>query len=349
MRTAALLATAATLLGTLAAAPAAHADGPFGQGLDHCAPTGTGSLACHFDVAPGTYDVTVTLGGESAGATAVSGETRRALLAETATGAGERLRRSFTVDVRDPEGEPTGAAGSPGLDLVLGGSAPRVAALRVTPAPAARRLFLVGDSTVCDQPGDPYTGWGQMLPVHLRRGVAVANHADSGESTVTFLANPALFDRVEAEIRPGDPVLVQLAHNDKQTDAATYRANLTTLVERVRAKGGEPVLVTPVVRRWFNADGTLNNGIALLVNGLGVDHPAEIRALAASLGTPLIDLTALTKARVEELGPEASKALYLTAEKRDNTHTSPRGATEYATLVAAELRTQGVLPPASFR
>ncbi|MFI8766656.1 rhamnogalacturonan acetylesterase [Streptomyces sp. NPDC053792] len=349
MRKTALLAAAATLLGTLAAAPAAHADGPYGQGLDHCVPTETGALACHFDVAPGTYDVTVTLGGESAGATAVTGETRRALLAETATGAGERLRRSFTVDVRDPEGEPTGPAGSPGLDLVLGGSAPRVTSLRITPAPAARRLFLVGDSTVCDQPGDPYTGWGQMLPVHLERGVAVANHADSGESTVTFLANPALFDRVEVEIRPGDPVLIQLAHNDKQTDAATYRANLTTLVERVRARGGEPVLVTPIVRRWFNADGTLDNGIALLVNGLGVDHPAEIRALAGSLGSPLIDLTALTKARVEQLGPEASKALYLTAEKRDNTHTSVRGATEYAALVAAELRARGIVPEPQFR
>ncbi|APE25303.1 MULTISPECIES: rhamnogalacturonan acetylesterase [Streptomyces] len=347
MRKRATLAVAATLLGALAAAPTAHAspvDGPYGQGLDHCTATDTGALTCHFDVAPGTYDVSVTLGGEERGSTAVAGETRRALLAETVTGAGQRVARSFTVDVRDPEGEPTGPAGSPGLDLVIGGGAPSVTALRVTPARAARRLLLVGDSTVCDQPGDPYSGWGQMLPVHLKRGIAVANHADSGESTVSFLANPALFDRVEAAIRPGDPVLIQLAHNDKQTDAATYRANLTTLVERVRARGGEPVLVTPVVRRWFSPDGTLNNGTALLVNGLGVDHPAEIRALAAGLGTPLIDLTALTKRRVEALGPEASKALYLTTEKRDNTHTSVRGATEYAALVAAELRALGIVP-----
>ncbi|MDX2294097.1 MULTISPECIES: rhamnogalacturonan acetylesterase [Streptomyces] len=342
---------AASLLALLAAtAPAAHADDSYGQGLDHCAAVAeTTALSCHFDLPPGTYDVTVTLGGDTAGATAISGETRRALLAETPTGAGERIRRSFTVDVRDPEGEPTGATGSPGLDLLLDGSAPRVAALRVTPAPTATRLFLIGDSTVCDQPGDPYTGWGQRLPVHLKRGVAVANHADGGESTVTFLANPALFDRVEAAVRPGDPVLIQLAHNDKQTDAATYRANLTTLVERVRARGGEPVLVTPIVRRWFNADGTLNNGTALLVNGLGVDHPAEIRALAATLATPLIDLTALTRARVEQLGPEPSKALYLTAEKRDNTHTSVRGATEYAALVAAELKARGLLPQRAFR
>ncbi|MGW6242646.1 rhamnogalacturonan acetylesterase [Streptomyces roseolus] len=343
---------AASLLALLAAtAPAtAHPGTPYGQGLDHCAEVaGGGSLACHFDLPPGTYDVTVTLGGDTAGATAISGETRRALLAETPTRAGERLRRSFTVDVRDPEGEPTGAPGTPGLDLLLGGAAPRVEGLRVAPAPAAARLFLIGDSTVCDQPGAPYTGWGQQLPVHLKRGVAVANHADGGESTVTFLSDPALFDRVEAAIRPGDPVLIQLAHNDKQTDAAGYRANLTTLVERVRARGGEPVLVTPIVRRWFNADGTLDNGTALLVNGLGVDHPAEIRALAATLSTPLIDLTALTKARVEQLGPEASKALYLTAEKRDNTHTSVRGATEYAALVAAESKALGLLPERMLR
>ncbi|WP_282692571.1 rhamnogalacturonan acetylesterase [Streptomyces sp. CC208A] len=348
-RKTALAATLLTLL-TATATTTAHADTPYGQGLDHCTTAAEpGALACHFDLAPGTYDVTVTLGGDTAGATAITGETRRALLAETPTGAGERIRRSFTVDVRDPEGEPTGPTGTPGLDLLLGGPAPRVAALRISPAPTATRLFLIGDSTVCDQPGAPYTGWGQQLPVHLKRGTAVANHADSGESTVTYLADPALFDRVEAELRPGDPVLIQLAHNDKQTDAPTYRANLTTLVERIRARGATPVLVTPVVRRWFNADGTLNNDIALLVNGLGVDHPAEIRSLAATLGTPLIDLTALTRARVEHLGPEASKALYLTTEKRDNTHTSLQGATEYAALVATELKTQGILPERRFR
>ncbi|MFJ4213705.1 carbohydrate esterase, partial [Streptomyces hydrogenans] len=124
---------AASLLALLAATAPAHAgENPYGQGLDHCAATGTGALACHFDLVPGTYDVTVTLGGDTAGATGISGETRRALLAETPTAAGERIRRSFTVDVRDPEGEPTGPAGTPGLDLLLDGPAPRVDSLRVT-------------------------------------------------------------------------------------------------------------------------------------------------------------------------------------------------------------------------
>ncbi|MFE5918645.1 rhamnogalacturonan acetylesterase [Streptomyces sp. NPDC056468] len=302
------------------------------------------ATACHFDVPPGTYDVKVLLGGEAASSTSVTGETRRSLLPETAAEAGERVARSFTVNVRTPEGEPAGPAGTPGLDLQLGGSAPALADIKVTPARHARQIFLVGDSTVCDQPGDPYSGWGQQLPQYLRKGLSVANYADSGESTVSYLADARLWATVRPRIRPGDLVLIQLAHNDKTTDEATYRANLETLVAGVREKGGEPVLVTPVVRRWFNSDGTLNNATALLVNGLGVDHPAVVRSVAAAHDVPLIDLTAKTKALVESLGVEASKALYLYNEKRDNTHTSVHGATTYAGLVRDELVARRLVP-----
>lgn len=334
---------AAVTLSTGLAAVPAHAQGPYGGhrplGIENCTAT-----ACHFDVPPGTYDVRVLLGGESASSTSVTGETRRALLPETAAPAGERVARGFTVDVRTPEGEPTGPGGTPGLDLALGGSAPALADIQVTPARRTRQILLVGDSTVCDQPAAPYSGWGQQLPRYLRKGLAVANYADSGESTVTYLGNPLLWATVQPRIHPGDLVLIQLAHNDKTTDEATYRANLETLVAGVREKGGEPVLVTPIVRRWFNADGTLDNNTALLVNGLGVDHPAVIRSVAAAEDVPLIDLTAKTKALVESLGVEGSKALYLYNEKRDNTHTSEHGATVYAELVREELVARHLVP-----
>ncbi|MBT2424059.1 rhamnogalacturonan acetylesterase [Streptomyces sp. ISL-22] len=339
---------AAVTLSTGLSAVPAQAYGSYGGqrplGIQNCTAT-----ACHFDVPPGTYDVQVLLGGEAASSTSVTGETRRALLPETAAPAGERVARSFTVNVRTPEGEPTGPDGTPGLDLRLGGSAPALADIKVTPARHARQIFLVGDSTVCDQPGDPYSGWGQQLPQYLRKGLSVANHADSGESTVTYLADSRLWATVQPRIRPGDLVLIQLAHNDKTTDAATYRANLETLVAGVRDKGGEPVLVTPIVRRWFNSDGTLDNNTALLVNGLGVDHPAVIRSVAAAQDVPLIDLTAKTKALVESLGVEASKALYLYNEKRDNTHTSVHGATVYAGLVREELVARHLVPEGRVR
>lgn len=339
--------TAVTLSTGLAAVPA-HAygsyDGRRPLGPDNCTAT-----ACHFDVPPGTYDVRVLLGGDTASSTSVTGETRRALLPETAAPAGERVARSFTVNVRTPEGEPTGPDGTPGLDLRFDGAAPALADIKVTPARHARQIFLVGDSTVCDQPGDPYSGWGQQLPQYLRKGVSVANYADSGESTVTYLGNPQLWATVQPRIRPGDLVLIQLAHNDKTTDEATYRSNLEALVAGIREKGGKPVLVTPIVRRWFNADGTLNNDTALLVNGLGVNHPEVVRSVAAAQDVPLIDLTAKTKALVESLGVEASKALYLYNEKRDNTHTSVHGATVYADLVRDELVARHLVPKGSVR
>ena len=213
----------ALILGTtLTAAPAqartetpaqAHGGGPRPLGIENCTAT-----ACHFDVPPGTYDVRVLLGGTAGSSTSVSGETRRSLLPETAVSAGGRAARSFTVNVRTPEGEPTGPDGTPGLDLVLGGTAPALAGIRVTPARQARQILLVGDSTVCDQPGDPYSGWGQQLPQYLRAELSVANYADSGESTVTYLGNPQLWGTVRPLIRPGDLVLIQLAHNDKTTD-----------------------------------------------------------------------------------------------------------------------------------
>ncbi|MFF1304197.1 rhamnogalacturonan acetylesterase [Streptomyces sp. NPDC058307] len=338
----ALLAAVALASGLTAVPAQAHTGRA--PGLENCTAAG-----CHFDVPPGTYDVKVLLGGDTASSTAISGETRRSLLPETPAAAGERVSRSFTVNVRTPEGEPTGPDGTPGLDLVLGGSAPALAGIRVTPAHHTRQIFLVGDSTVCDQPGDPYSGWGQQLPQYLRKGVSVANYADSGESTVTYLAEPRLWATVQPLIRHGDLVLIQLAHNDKTTDEATYRANLETLVAGVREKGGNPVLVTPIVRRWFNSDGTLNNGTALLVNGLGVDHPAVIRSVAAAEDVPLIDLTAKTKSLVESLGVEGSKAIYLYNEKRDNTHTSVHGATVYAGLVRDELLAQGLVPKGAVR
>ncbi|WP_199041026.1 RICIN domain-containing protein [Glycomyces salinus] len=317
-----------------------------GGGIEGC--SGSAPIVCHYDVAPGTYEVTAVLGGDEAGSTFIEAETRRTMLEETPTAAGELVTVQFTVNVRDPEGQPTGDTGSRGLDLYFDGRAPRLSDLTVTAADQ-RQLFIAGDSTACDQSWYPYTGWGQELPQFFTHGLSVANYADSGESSGSFLANSRLFPAMRPHINQGDFVLIQFGHNDKQTSASDFRWNLTRMIDEVRDQGGTPVLVTPIVRRRFNSDGTLNNGVALHVNGRGVDLPAEMRQLAQSENVSLIDLTSLTKELVEDLGPEGSKALYLTDEEGDNTHLSEYGATEYSRLATEEMRTQGVIPADLFR
>jgi lysophospholipase L1-like esterase len=284
-----------------------------------------------YDVPPGDYDVKVVLSNE----TAVFAEARRLMVPDNS-----RHVVQFTVNVRDPEGQQNGfgGPGTPGLQLTLTG------AERITVTPASRRtvrLFLAGDSTVTDQETAPYTGWGQRLPRYFRQGLSVVNHSGSGESSGSFLAKPELWDAMRPQLRPGDVVLVQFGHNDKQTTAEQFRANLGQIVSGVRATGATPVLVTPIVRRWFTGDKL--NSTGLIVNNLSVDLPAEMRSIATSEGVALIDLTARSQAVVESLGPEEAKALYLTREKRDDTHTSEYGATVYSDLVATDLAALGLI------
>jgi len=305
--------------------------------------SGTSPIKCHFNVAPGNYQVTVELGSpDRAANTSLSVEARRQVLSAVSTAAGQVIRTAVTVNVRVPEGQPTGqgGTGTSGLSMTFGGSAPQVRSLTVAPASAPVVAYLAGDSTVCDQPTAPYTGWGQMLPTRVGSGAVIANYGDSGESSGSFLANRALFPTMKPLIKSRDLVFIQLGHNDKETTATAFRDNLTRLVNGVRERGGTPVLVTPPVRRLFS--GSTLNRTALHVNSRGVDLPAVIRTLGRSAKVPVIDLTAKSRARVESLGPSASQQLFLTREAGDNTHFSVPGATELANLVVQGVREQNL-------
>jgi lysophospholipase L1-like esterase len=290
----------------------------------------------------GNYDVTVVLGGTTAGVTSVQAEARRVILGSISTAAGAFSSQTFTVNVRQPEGQPTGqgGTGTPGLDLYFTGSAPRLNGIGIARATSPLVIYLAGDSTVCDQPTAPYTGWGQILPQYFKLGTSIANYADSGENSGSFLASQALFPTMKALIKTNDYVFIQFGHNDKDTDKATYEANLTKMIQGVRQQGGIPILVTPPVRRLFGTNGKLTP-TALHVNNLGVDLPAAMKEVAAANNVPLIDLTARSKALVETLGSTASGQLYLTVANdgiADNTHFNAFGAGQMANLVLQGIR-----------
>ena len=304
--------------------------------------TGTSPITCHYDVAPGNYDLTVVLGDpSSAGNTSLQAEARRTLLIPVSTAAGQTIRYGFTVNVRQPEGQPTGqgGTGTAGLDLVLAGSAPRLNGIGLAAASSEPVLYLAGDSTVCDQPTAPYTGWGQELPKYVAAGMSVANYADSGESSGSFLNNSALFPTMRPLLTSRDTVLIQFGHNDKTTTAAAFTSNLTSLITQTKARGATPILVTPPVRRQYS--GGQLTPTALHVNELGVDLPAVMKQVAAAQNVALIDLTARSRALVESLGTSGSSKLYLTTATdgvSDNTHFSVYGADQMARLVLQAVR-----------
>ncbi|MDW8807295.1 rhamnogalacturonan acetylesterase [Streptomyces scabiei] len=226
-----------------------------------------------------------------------------------------------------------------------------------TPATAAagyrraRTLYIAGDSTAAQKYTDaaPETGWGMALPFFLSSGLSVANHAQNGRSSKSFIDEGRL-DALLRVIRRDDILLIQFGHNDaKVADPArytepwsTYQTCLRRYIGGAQARGARPVLATSVERRKFDGDGK-----ALPTHG---DYPAAMRALAAKEGVALLDIQALSIALWQRLGVEQTKRYFnWTATEQDNTHFNPPGAIAVARLVAGELLRSRVLGPQDTR
>jgi lysophospholipase L1-like esterase len=166
-----------------------------------------------------------------------------------------------------------------------------------------------------------------MLPRFLQPGIAVANHAESGESLRSSLGAKRL-DKVLSTMRPGDWLFIQYGHNDmKAVDAAAYKADLKRFVAAAREKGGRVVVLTPMHRRTFEGDKITNSHR---------DFPAAARAAAAEENVPLIDLCAMSQTLYEAWGPEKSIQAFSTP--RDGTHHNNYGSYELAKCVVEGIR-----------
>lgn len=215
-------------------------------------------------------------------------------------------------------------------------------------APTPERVLIASDSTAAVyKPSQfPQMGWGMFLGCNLSPRVSVMNLARGGRSTRSFLEE-GLWYGLLATLRPGDTVLIQFGHNDEdrtkmyrhtEPDAA-YTTNLTRFVADVRAKGGQPVLVTPIARHEF-ADGHAKD-----THGA---YSAAVRTVAAQTGTPLIDLDADFRTFIDAKGEAASARYFLIYSPEDHvarfpdghhdtTHLNELGARAAAAIVAKDL------------
>ncbi|HTM82564.1 rhamnogalacturonan acetylesterase [Asticcacaulis sp.] len=303
-----------------------------------------------FDAPEGNYTVTVTLGSDEAATTTVKAELRRLMVETADTPAGGEVTKTFIVNVRTPnlpgggqvrlkvprESETEARAWDNRITLEFDGLNPSVREITIAPADVPT-IYLLGDSTVCDQSGEPYAAWGQMLPRFFKPTVAIANHAESGE-TVSGSNGRYRFQKILSLIRPGDVFIVQFGHNDMKelkTDPqapAKYKAGLINWIKQVQARGAKAVIVTSMNRHSFE-NGAVTDSLA--------PYPQLAREAAAETGAPLIDLNAKSKILYEALGAQGSLALFehsADGSQRDATHQSPYGAYELAKIITQGLR-----------
>jgi rhamnogalacturonan acetylesterase len=253
--------------------------------------------------------------------------------------------------------------GTPGPNLPVPEqtNVPQNAALN----PALPTIFIVGDSTARNKAD---LGWGDHFAHYFDlTKVNVANRAIAGRSARSYM-NEGAWDKVLAEMKAGDYVLLQWGHNDgggplgpnfkargegkgigeesaeipvtmsyttgplagKTTETVhTYGWYNLKYIADARAKGATPHLLTVTVRNIWPVG---PDGKPHIERDMGYrDYDFQI---AAAEHVPLIDMATIAADKFEMLGVQTTALLF----PIDHTHTSPVGAEMNAASVVTALK-----------
>ena len=228
-----------------------------------------------------------------------------------------------------------------------------------TAQPVPPTLWLIGDSTVRNGRSDGaggLWGWGDVLAPHFDTNkLRVVNHARGGRSSRSFLTE-GLWDKVLAEMKAGDFVMLQFGHNDggerfkgtrpraslrgngEETEAGvveqtgkaetvhTFGWYLRKYIADTKAKGATPIVCSLIPRNDWK-DGKVLRASAS--HGKWAKEAAEVG------GAAFIDLNELIARRYEPLGQEQVTREFFVSE---HTHTSKAGAQFNAAVVASGVR-----------
>lgn len=327
-----------------------------GYGFDLATQPNSDNLPFYFSVKvpEGNYRVTLEFGHPVlASSNTVKVESRRLYIEGATTDPGEFIQRGLIVNVRNgsltpplpyaPGGEKVALKKyekhrlhwDEKLTLEINGKKPQVRSVTIQEANVPT-VYLVGDSTVTDQPNEPAASWGQMLPVFFDNTIAIANHAESGETMKSFISGLRLAKVLE-KMKKGDYLIMQFGHNDQKENwpqtysaaATTYKAYLKVFIAEARLRGAIPILVTSMQRRTFDKNGKI-------VNSHG-NYPQAVREVAQEMNVALIDLEARSVELYEALGTDDAPRAF-NDNGKDATHHNNYGAYQLAKSVVEEIR-----------
>lgn len=215
-----------------------------------------------------------------------------------------------------------------------------------------RRIYLIGDSTVCDYKENqfPMTGWGQVFKYFFNGDIKINNHAIGGRSSRSF-REQGRWKAVLNELQPGDFVFIQFGHNDrdnKKTERYTpvdkYKLYIDSFVVETRAKGAIPVLVSPMVMNAWN-----NSGMRNVFTESGNNYQGAMAEVAKSRNCAFVNLGEKSHAFLGKTSSDyCSRFFYNTYIKgeyanypngqTDGTHFQEMGALILCRIITEELK-----------
>lgn len=258
-----------------------------------------------------------------------------------------------------------------------------VFALSATAGPK-KKVHTIGDSTMANYADNSTDrrGWAQMLQQFFNpANITIDNRAKSGASSKSFYKEspfwPTLIKGGNDEMQSGDFLIIQFAHNDEKTNGAdgdevrsyyrnkgavqrlsdidyrgttpfdTYKTYIKNFITEAKAMGVKPIVVAPVCRKNFSANGKeitrlgrhdLGDKFSSIKNKLLIenqkvsttDHTYDYVAAAKAVteqfdDVPFIDLTDITAKMFTKYGePYCSSHIFVTGDK---SHLTAMGAT----------------------
>jgi lysophospholipase L1-like esterase len=234
--------------------------------------------------------------------------------------------------------------------------------LAATATAAVPTLFVAGDSTAAKYTGEnPQQGWGEYLGQFFdAQKLRVSNVARGGRSSRTFVTE-GHWDKMLAEVRAGDFVIIQFGHNDsggineeppgstrplrargtikgigpesqeidnvvtgKRETVYSFGWYLRKMIADTRAKGATPILLSPTATNVWR-DGKI---------GCPPAYRTWTWQTSVAEKVAFVDLLRLNSERYQRLGVEKVASLF----GNDAVHTNAAGAEANAADVVAGLR-----------
>ena len=221
-------------------------------------------------------------------------------------------------------------------------------------------IYMCGDSTMQDWAEGYYPKQGQGQDFHFWFDKAkVVNRGQGGMSLggggkdknggtavgyydMFFKKGCSNGNCIAEKLQPGDYVVIQFGINDiNYSTEDFFKSNMKKMVDDVRAKGANPIIMSPIRRCYYDSPTQIHNSYR--------GYPALNQSLAEEYDVPFIDMSEMVANYMISVGESyaqqfifnyATSAEYsnLKGDQSDQVHLQMNGANAFGRIITEQMR-----------